>query len=157
MFITNSLRRTISVSLKNSGVKGKSHSQTNVYAKWWRSRNFYLKAVKCILCPFKGKYFNMLAHCKVQTCLLPASWWLLAWHIFQPCRQSWYVLSKIIFSFNRLHGTISYRTTLFIIAAVRTSNPTHGIYVCACFVSNYKILVFLQHLASHPLLFWESE
>jgi hypothetical protein len=71
-------------------------------------------------------------------CLTPNSLWFLDWLILCPWRQRWYVPPKRLLSFNGLHGVISQKTELFIMADVRTSNPTAAVHFSETSVNVYR-------------------
>jgi hypothetical protein len=52
--------------------------------------------------PFQGRRTS-----QIELCLLPASWWFLAWLILQPWRRKWHLPPKRRLTFNGLHGVIS--------------------------------------------------
>jgi hypothetical protein len=57
--------------------------------------------------------------------LLPRSRWYFGRLILRPWRWRWYVPPKRRLTFNGLHSVVSQKTVLFIITAVRTSNPAY--------------------------------
>jgi hypothetical protein len=50
--------------------------------------------------------------------------WFLAWLILRPRRWRRQVPSKHVLTFNGLHGVISKKMDLFVVAAVKPTNPT---------------------------------
>jgi hypothetical protein len=57
-------------------------------------------------------------------------------------------------TFNGLHGIISQKTELFIITAVRTSNPAYGYSVWVIFLEYHATIIFLHSMSCYMMVWW---